>query len=91
MKNEDLITVIEAAINGECVQKKPRSLVSWMPHDGKAWATTIYDYRIKPMPREVWVSFNGNGSVCSATLSDMDVPTCGKSTLFREVLDDSTD
>lgn len=55
--------VMLAAAEGKQVQYMPRSTGQWVPtgwaeNDSPSWDWHLYEYRIKPEPREWWVDLN---------------------------------
>jgi len=95
MTHDEMIAVIQADKDGSAVQYR---LIrggddSWT--DGKSggfiWDFSKYEYRVKPEPRSLWISFDERGkpqlSAESAEQADCLTRIEGKTFfLFREVL-----
>ena len=86
-----LLPVFKAFSEGKDVQfRNPEGRVNsgWI-NDDEMNHFEIYEYRIKPEPREFWVALNSNGSIfyCSHDFNDSNDETV-ETIKVREVLDD---
>lgn len=62
---EDKIAVMQAAVEGECIEFRKRGTDDpWIPLSGQLrteWSWGVYTYRVKQKPLEMWAVVYPNG------------------------------
>lgn len=84
------IKVMQAWVDGKTIQKSC-ACFPWVD-DAPVWDCVHYDYRVKPKPRTIWVSFHHDGTPGLVTESEEIAKrwksSCTNSIVkFTEVLD----
>ena len=92
MNHQEMIDVIHAHMDGKQVQYKSRvSEKGWVtlacPKNTLPLNFDNYDYRVKPEPREVYVSMIGRDCVVNSCAKISNQLDGHKYTLFREVIE----
>lgn len=55
MQLEYMISVMQAARNGGHIQCRRIGTPSWLPVPEPTWNWEVYEYRVRPEPREWWL------------------------------------
>lgn len=64
---KDYLPLVQALAEGKVIQVTMDAGRSWKDVDSTDFAMSPNWYRIKPEPREVWVTFNANGTPLSVS------------------------
>jgi len=92
MTHDEMIAVIKHHKNGGKVEYMHLTENKWVITDGDPlWNFAKHDYRIKPEPRSLWISFNDSGKPMLAAESAEQAESLarmsdGKFHLFQEAL-----
>ena len=59
MNIDEMIEVLQAAKEGKQIQYRCCAMKSWKDTTYPSWDFSLYRYRVKPEPREFWLSNDG--------------------------------
>ena len=65
---KEMIAVLEAAQEGKQIQATLHNgSGNFVSCDGPCWNFDMFEYRVKPEPKQCWVAFNEDGGVVNVT------------------------
>lgn len=92
MKPQDMISVIQAYIEGADIQSRKINdieygVTTYFDCESPQWDFANCEYRVKPAPREFWIDLNSNGNVNHCTHYTADRNEGMRYIKVREVLE----